>query len=530
MRQTLQSALEEFNRLRKNSNKFNLAKPLRLALANLSQRDDIVIKNADKNLGVTVMAKSWYKDQCESHLQDQKVFAEVKAENIDRYLIGLELIRATSTLPPDAQKYILQCVGGKNIHGHPSEPRRAESYQIPHFYAIPKIHKTPISSRPIVPSMRWMTSDASRWVAKELNEVLFNHQLLFPQVLKDTKSLVRRIEDFVASDPCFLAVADVSSLYTNIPKDLGLRALKAGLEKANYAHTTAICKLMELILNQSYAQFNDRCFHQIYGTAMGTPAAPPYAILFLAYLEEILMARINFRPKMFLRYIDDILLVTSTKSQTEIFFNEYNKLCPSIKVSVTSSVEVVDFLDLTLRNRPGARRLEMEIHRKELNKYLYIPFSSYHPRPAKLSFIRTELMRFVRNSSSVKSYEKARNFFFLALRDRGYPVNFLLEAFSTIRYKNRQDYLMNRATRPPPQAIVKIPRNPNLEGPSWRRCLTLTLQKGVVKPTVAYLNPGSLRKKLIHAKFPYVPKDQLLPHSEPPSDAVVAFNSRQNAL
>lgn len=37
---------------------------------------------------------------------------------------------------------------------------------------LPKIHKTPISSRPIVPNHSWLTCNASRWLSDQLNELV----------------------------------------------------------------------------------------------------------------------------------------------------------------------------------------------------------------------------------------------------------------------------------------------------------------------------------------------------------------------
>jgi hypothetical protein len=59
----------------------------------------------------------------------------------------------------------------------------------------------------------------------------------------------------------------------------------------------------------------------------------------------------------------------------------------------------------------------------------------------KLSFIGTELRRYIRNSSSLESFEAIRARFYHRLRDRGYPHSFLLEAFTTVRYSDRPKLL-----------------------------------------------------------------------------------------
>lgn len=48
---------------------------------------------------------------------------------------------------------------------------------------------------------------------------------------------------------------------------------------------------------------------------------------------------------------------------------------------------------------------------KPLNKYLYIPFESFHPSSNKKAFIKGELMRYARNSSSFNSFHDTREKF-----------------------------------------------------------------------------------------------------------------------
>lgn len=480
----------------------NLLASLRYALRILRSRTDIVIKNADKGLGVTVMESSWYKTQCLSHLEDAKIFEEVKY--IDRLVIAFELVNACQLLPTLDRAYILFALGdfssGASVAAIDSS--RINDIKLPQFYVIPKLHKSPVSSRPLVPSMSWMTSDASRWIAHELNQFLASHIQYFPQVLKDTKSLASLLDATSFSRDCWLSTADVSSLYTNIPHDAGLAALRQVLSDHQHPKVDVICRLMRTVLCHSYTEFDQRTFHQLFGTAMGTPAAPPYAIIFLIHLEKKLLASLSFKPILFLRYIDDLLLVTTCEADAVQFFGCYNKLYPSIKVTACYSPASVDFLDLTIFKNPVRFKLQTKVHQKELNKFLYVPYASYHSRDMKLSFIRTELMRFVRNSSNVDDYLHTRTFFFNALRDRGYPLRFLIEAFSAVEYKNRHIYLGDLAERPPPDAVLKVPLNPRLVGLPWRSLLTLTLSNGsTITPITAWLNPGSISNKLVHAKF-----------------------------
>ncbi|KAI9310389.1 hypothetical protein BX666DRAFT_1820872, partial [Dichotomocladium elegans] len=56
-----------------------------------------------------------------------------------------------------------------------------------------------------------------------------------------------------------------------------------------------------------------------------------------------------------------------------------------------------------------------------LNQYLYVPFCSYHPLANKKGFIKAELIRYARNSSTVSAFNTMVVKFFYRLRQHGYP-------------------------------------------------------------------------------------------------------------
>ena len=88
--------------------------------------------------------------------------------------------------------------------------------------------------------------------------------------------------------------------------------------------------------------------------------------------------------------------------------------------------------------------LQFSTFQKPLNKYLYIPLESFHPSSNKKAFIKGELMRYARNSSSFNSFYESREKFWKQLRVRGYPFSFLLLLFCEIRYSDRKKWLYKK--------------------------------------------------------------------------------------
>ena len=60
--------------------------------------------------------------------------------------------------------------------------------------------------------------------------------------------------------------------------------------------------------------------------------------------------------------------------------------------------------------------LQFSSFQKPLNKYLYIPFESFHPSSNKKAFIKGELMRYARNSSPFNSFYETREKLWKRLR------------------------------------------------------------------------------------------------------------------
>ena len=95
------------------------------------------------------------------------------------------------------------------------------------------------------------------------------------------------------SDDAILCTVDVVGLYPNIPHEDGLAALKKALDNREdkSLSTESLLELSECVLRNNIFEHNDHYFKQLRGTAIGTKMAPPYAILFMADLEDSFSAK-----------------------------------------------------------------------------------------------------------------------------------------------------------------------------------------------------------------------------------------------
>ena len=99
---------------------------------------------------------------------------------------------------------------------------KLKNFTIPHFYIIWKILKNPIVGRPIVAGYNWILTPASIFVGHYLKEFYCK----FDSILTDSLSLVKILEENRFDKNCFLFTIDFKSLYTNIPVEDAINAIK----------------------------------------------------------------------------------------------------------------------------------------------------------------------------------------------------------------------------------------------------------------------------------------------------------------
>ena len=96
--------------------------------------------------------------------------------------------------------------------------------------------------------------------------------------LRDTNDFLHHINQIgTVEEGTLLVTMDVTSLYTNIPNDEGIRASMRALEKFRPGNVKprnlSIIQLLEMVLKKNNFQFNRINYLLIGGTAMGTKSS-----------------------------------------------------------------------------------------------------------------------------------------------------------------------------------------------------------------------------------------------------------------
>ena len=428
----------------------NISKRSTDELNSLRRNLDIIIKPADKNLGLVILDTKWYTDELLRQLKDRRIYTPCSYEK------EYDIIRKVN-----AKVFIL--IKNNTIYFGDKEKKylfkntnlQRSNIKIPQIYILPKIHKIIMAGRPIVPCTTWVT----RWLSVWLDHRLQPYLKYIPYHLKDSTTLLNHLQNYPynRADNILLLTADVSSLYTEIPTNDGITLMREFLIHIMKYHDIFLSsgtinlyiEALKLILDNNYLINNNTIYRQCDGTAMGTSVAPTYAIIFMFMIENNQVKNLIGDQKIYLyrRYIDDILIITKKCNENEIK-TSLSKLHKNIKLTFESSEDGINFLDIYIYkgqryNNPDDGRFDTTTYQKHHNAYLYIPYNSFHPPSMKKGMIKTELIRYIRTNSDLENFSKVRLLFYYRLRSRGYPIDFLVECFNQIQYSQRNCLLGN---------------------------------------------------------------------------------------
>ena len=186
-------------------------------------------------------------------------------------------------------------------------------------------------------------------------------------------------------------------LYPSIPHDEGLEALRVSLDgrEDKSVSTDSLVELAEVVLKNNFFEFNGSYFQQLRGTAIGNKCAPSYAILFLAALEEKLLAESPLKPWAWWRFTDDVFLVWLHGEEKLLEFIDYlNGSHHSIKFTAEWSNDRINFLDVqVIREGKG---LVTDLYSKPTDTHQLLHRTSCHPNHTKKGIPYSQALRMPR--------------------------------------------------------------------------------------------------------------------------------------
>ena len=407
----------------------NLSKHQYNILNHLRSNKDIIVLICDKNLGPSVMQRETYiKEVLRQHLQDKDSTYKQISESTARSLfsrVESEIATITSgTLPPIEAKYFAN-----------SLLKPDDSFRDSVFYGMPKVHKkkVPTPLRPVVSQCGSLLAVPSTYLDFKLQPLRTNVQ----SYIKDSYALILKLLKLrQVPRGARVFTSDAVSMYSNIDPVEGINTIEKYLtEFAPHIlpdEREIILDLLRLVMNNCFFKFGNTYWLQLIGTAMGTPVACIYAILFFAYFERtILLPKYKKNLLMYVWQIDDIFGIwiddPDNPNAWEDFQLDLNGACKLEWDTIPLSTSV-DFLDITISLNPDGE-ISTRTYQKPENLFLYIPPHSSHPPGLMKSLVFGLLLTYYLQNTLVSDFYKMTQLLFTRLIARGHQSTDLKQLF-----------------------------------------------------------------------------------------------------
>ena len=248
------------------------------------------------------------------------------------------------------------------------------------MYGLPKIHKEDTPMRPIVSTI----NSPSYKLAKELARILTPLAGNTAYMVRNSTAFVERIRGLQTTPQDTLVSFDVKNLFTQVPVEADLTVVEDRLYKdPTLGDRTSIpvpqlVELTSLCLRSTYFQLGEKFYEQTDGAAMGSPLSPVIANLYLESMEETAILSAPFKPKLWVRYVDDTFVIwPHGPDRLRSFHQHLNKQHPKIQFTVEEEKDdQLPFLDVLVSKEGG--RLLTSVYRKPTHTERYIPYHSHH--------------------------------------------------------------------------------------------------------------------------------------------------------
>jgi len=496
----------EQNRLLKKLKKTNLSNltPSQIdTLQLLRKNKNIVIKPTDKNLGPVVIDTEKYVHQVlKEHLltKDYKQLTSMEATN--------KIADLTELLKNLIKTHHQQLNKDELMYFQRSFQQR---FRLPIFYGLPKVHKNPVTLRPVVSTTNSLLAIFSVWLDYKMKDLL----PLIQSYIKNSTTIIKELEQLNIPENALLFTADATSMYTNIDTETGITAIREFLLDNHMAIPTSFptdlfLQVLTIVMENNIFSFSNTYWLQLTGTAMGTPAACNYAtITFGTHENKEILPRFSRQILYYRRYIDDIFgiwIPTTVNIGQDATWNSFKERLNnwgSLQWVIDKPSTQVHFLDLNITINKG--KITTSTYQKDMNLYLYIPPRSAHPSSCLKGLLHGELQRYWIQNNPTDFQEMAYKFI-QRLLARGHTIDeltpLLLQAASHLNTARTVDLPKN--TQNADTLFIHWQHHPQgLQRRHLHQIYNATLKQDAPysKMTVAVSRPTNLRDLLVRAQL-----------------------------
>jgi hypothetical protein len=240
--------------------------------------------------------------------------------------------------------------------------------------------------------------------------------------IKNTATLVDRLENTAIPPNALFVTADVTSLYTMMDLDRLYAQIQAITENE------LLVTILRFICDNNFFLYGNTVRRQRNGIAMGTNCAVQLANLYMTPFDSMFADRVSN----YARYIDDIFFIfDGTDAELDKIKHDMNEAIPGITLTFSSSSSSADFLDTTIY-RTAENTIVFRLYQKAIATFQYFPPWSCHPPSTIHGYIRGELLRIVRLTTSIADRRASAVLLEGRLLRRGFTARGLAGIFGSV--------------------------------------------------------------------------------------------------
>ena len=415
----------------------NLNDKQKLALKQLKENSNIVIKPADKGVVIVVMNKDMYLSKMHTMLDDPSTYESIPSDD-------------THNVKRKADEILHKLLSDNKISKKQHRYLTEFPPKCPLIYGLPKMHKADIPFRPIVSQVNGPTCKINALLDKYLETAESN----IPYLLRDTNQFLKVVNNYNNVDNItYLVTLDVTSLYTNIPQQEAILWVSEWYE-SNYNYNPhlpdvdkeTIKQLLEFVLYNTQFQFLNKHYKQKHGTSMGASSSVKLANIYMyKWFQKYLKLYDKTIPNAIYRFIDDCFFFwTHSLEELTDFYNYINHCHPTIKFEINYSNTTINFLDTTIYINNSI--LYTTIYKKPTDRKQFLNYTSNHPKHVKDAIPYSQALRYRRIISDNNKLTEELNLLTDKFLRAGFPEKLLTEQISRIKNINRNQILDKTTT------------------------------------------------------------------------------------
>lgn len=371
-----------------------------------TEHKELIVVSSDKGKATVIMSRHNYEKKVAELLSDTNTYKILPSNPLNK-------------LQFKNNKFIHRLYNIKAIDKKEKFMMSTYNTTDPKIYALPKIHKPNVPFRPVTAFINTPSSPLSNMLSPILKKLCEND----PYNIKNSFVFKDKITAVTVDSTEIMVSFDVVSLFTNIPVPLAVEVV--GERWDEICSLTSIPKMLFFemldfcLIDGNYCVFRDIVYRQTFGMPMGNPLSTIIADIIMKKLLDSALSKLENKPKIFVKYVDDIFTIIPTDS-LDSTLAALNSFHPRLMFTYETELDnKIPFLDTMVHRGPGGM-VETNWYRKDVSSNRVLNFYSNHPQHQKNNTIFNFIAR-VFDLSSPRFHKENQSLIFQILISNNYP-------------------------------------------------------------------------------------------------------------